>query len=186
MRSRRTCESSGLTRLSTLVLLVVSVLALSWNPEPSSPIPAASLHVSWSGWPFVCKQINRNLSPNGGSQIVHSKYAKPELWINGGVAVAIVTLLYFGLTRFAFKSFPRFTLMDVLSLTVGFSIAIAYFTANPDTFLWNLRFVLDDGSLHSKFVLQRPLWQNGLACILIVLAGYSGTLMLFSGTLDKK
>ena len=170
-----------MARLSTLAILVVSVLALSWNPGPSSPIAPGSLVISWSGWPFVHKQTHHNLSPTGVNQIVHTKYAKPELSINIGIGIAIVTVLYFGLTRFALKRFPRFTMLDLLALMVGASIAIAYFAANPDTHLWSLRYLFDGAERNSLRVLQRLLWQNAIACILIVLAGYSATLMLFTG-----
>ena len=161
-------------------MLVSLALSLSWNPEPATLTPA-ELHVSWSGWPFVHKQVHRKLSPSGANQIVHAEYAKPELSINVGVAIVIVTVLYFGLTRFGFRSFPRFALLDILSLMVGVSIAFAYFAANPDTYLWNLRHVFKDGTEHSLYVLQRPVWQNAITCILIVLAGYSGSQILLAG-----
>ena len=170
-----------MARLLTLAILVASVFALSWNPGPSSPIAPGALEISWSGWPFVYKQTHRNLSPTGVNQVVHEKFANPELSINIGVAIAIVSVLYVGLTRFALKNFPRFTMLDILALTVGISIATAYFAANPDTHLWHLRYLFDGAERNSLHVLQRPIWQNGIACILIVLTGYSATLMLATG-----
>ena len=167
-----------MARLLTLTILGLLLFALSWNPGPSSPIAPGAIHVSWSGWPFVCKRTHRKQSPTGGNQIVHTEYAKPELIINLSIAITLLTLLYVGLTHFAFKSFPRLSLLDILSLVAGASIAVAYFSSNPDTFLWNLGFVTDDGTKHRFYVLQRPVWQNSIACVCIVLAGYSGMLIL--------
>ena len=170
-----------MTRILTLSVLVVLVVALSWNPEPSSPVAPGSVHVSWSGWPFLFKQNHRRVLPNGTTEIASVLYAKPELSINVGVAIAIIAVSYFGLTKHAYERFPRFTILDTLSMMVGCSIATAYFAANPDMHLWNLRYLYEGSGRHSLYVLQRPIWQNTFACIIIVIAGYSASLLLVGG-----
>ena len=169
-----------MSRPIIFAVLGLLTFAVSWYPAPSWPIPPGTHHINWSGWPFLCTQNIWKLSPSGGNEMVGSKYAMPELLIDLGVAITIVTTSYFGLTRFAFRMAPRVSLLDILSLTVGISISVAYFSINPDAFLWNLRITPSDGTVHQMLILKRPIFQNLLTCLLIVLSGYSSTMMLFS------
>jgi len=162
-----------IANISVLSLLLLAMAAIQFtSAQPfRRPIAPNSLGICLLGWPVGYHLSFARGTPTGGVEYQNGKLYHRQAILDASIALALLFLSYLAITRGIIKSRFKITILKLLAITTGIGFVITYFTWNHDIFLWNCRITL--GSPDSPLVigtLKRPLWQNGIAGMFILLS----------------
>lgn len=105
--------------LSIMLLALAGVfLQTSWSsPLSITAKTGAKQQLSVRGWPYICE-----LALPSGERARFEKQRLLNLFRTAG----LVLLAYAGVGGFAIRKFPRYGLFDLIAITTGFAIGLAY------------------------------------------------------------
>jgi hypothetical protein len=160
-----------MTRTSLLVLVLTIAVCLATQCLPLFPFggpPPNSGVINFYGWP--CLTLTTVANADAAGQVYEQRdFHAIGFAVNAVVLLASGFCCFAGVAWFLIPSFPRFSILDLLAFTTSVAVIIAYFLLTPRYGL-PLATLSDSASTYTYFTTDRPLFQNALCSLLIVLA----------------
>ncbi len=174
-------------RGSNLVLIIIlSLPVLLLQYSPATPIDVTKVggrgEMFFCGWPYVAMAGEIRSNGFGVVAYKHRKLAVFELAVETIVSLSIVILAFIALNVFLWPKLPRLHLIDILAFTAAMVMVTIYFRADLDIFgpYFRIRFVPDGLSLDVR-TSDRPIWQNAISSLYILLSAYGAFSLIFAG-----